>query len=93
MSDSKDEGSNSTDEGSNFKKGNKKGKFQCTYCGKYSHKEKYFFKNKMGIMNHFLKINNIDVPYFVRREKYVDPRGIVTLCNSKVMMLMLWLLE
>ena len=35
---SEDEGSNSTDEGSNFKmKGNKKGRSQCTYCNKYSH--------------------------------------------------------
>ena len=50
-SDSKDEGSNSTDEGSNFKKkDNKKGRYQCTYCRKYYHNEKYFFKNKMDIV-------------------------------------------
>ena len=69
-----DEGSNSTDEGSNFKKkGNKKGRSQCTYCRKYSHNENSFFKNKMDIVTQLLERNNVDVPYFARREKYVDP--------------------
>ena len=50
-SDSKDDGSKSTNEGLNFKKnGNKKGRSQCTYCRKYSHTENDFFKNKMDIM-------------------------------------------
>ena len=44
-SNSEDEGSNSTEEGSNFKKkGNKKGRSQCTYCNKSSHNENSCFK-------------------------------------------------
>ena len=79
-SESEDEGSNSTDEGSNFKKnGNKKARSKCTYCNKYSHHENSSFKNKMDIMSHLLKINNIDVPFFARREKSVDPQGH---CNT-----------
>ena len=74
-SDSEDEGSNSTHEGSNFKKkGKKKGISQCTYCNKYSHNENYLFKNKMDIMINFLERSNIDVPYFARREKSADPQ-------------------
>ena len=93
-SDSEDEGSNSTDEGSNFKKkGNNKGRSHCNYCRKYSHNENYCFKKKMDVMTHFLEINNIDVPDFARREEFADPRGTITLCNSHVMMLILWLLE
>ena len=71
-----DEGSYSTDEGLNFKKGNKKGISKCTYCRKHSHNEKYCFINNMEIMTHFLKRNNIDVPNFARkegRENCVDP--------------------
>ena len=90
MSDSEDEDSNSTEEGSNFqKKGNKKGRSQCTYCIKYSYNGNYCFKNKMDIMSPFLERNNIDVLDFARREKSNDPKGTVTLCNSKVIMLML----
>ena len=41
---SKEEGSYSTNEGSNSKKkGNKKGISKCTYCNKPSHNEKYCF--------------------------------------------------
>ena len=68
-SDSKDEGSYSTNEGSNSKKkGNKKGRSKCNYFNKHSHNEKYFFKNNMDIMNKLLEKNKIDVPNFARKK-------------------------
>ena len=33
----------------------------------------------MNIINQFLEINNIDVPYFARKEKSVDPHDH---CNT-----------
>ena len=79
-SDSEDEGSNSTNEGLNFKKkGNKKRRYQCTYSRKSYHNENSCFKKKMDIMTQFLERNNIDVLDFARREKSVDPWGH---CNT-----------
>ena len=83
MSDSEDEGSNSTDEGQNFKKGNKKGISQYIYCKKYYHNENYFFKNKIDIITQLLKRNNIDVPDFARRENSVDPQGHCNIVQFK----------
>ena len=82
--DAEDKGSKFIDEGLNFKKGNKKGRYQCTYCNRYSHNENYFFKNKIEIMTQFLERNNIDVPVFARRENLLIPRSTVTLWNSTV---------
>ena len=79
-SESEDEGSNSIAEDSNFnKKGNKKGISQCTYCRKYYHNEISCFKSKMDIMSQLVERNNIDVPDFAKRGKYVDPQGH---CNT-----------
>ena len=38
------------------------------YC-RGSHHEKYFFRRNMDIMTKLLEDNNIDVPYFARREE------------------------
>ena len=62
------ESSNSTDEDSKAKRmKSKREKPKCDYCRGFHH-EKYCFVWNMDIMTKLLQDNNIDVPYFARRE-------------------------
>ena len=46
----------------------KREKHTCGYCIG-SHSDRSCFRNKLDIMTKFLEENNIDVPYFARKEK------------------------
>ena len=63
------ESSNSIDEDSKDKR--MKSKRENPKCGYYigSHHEKSCFRNNLGIMTNIFEYNNIDVPYFARREE------------------------
>ena len=61
--------SSSTDEDSKAKRmKSKRGKHKCGNC-RGSHNEKSCFRRKLDIMTKLLEYNNIDVPYFARRQE------------------------
>ena len=64
------ESSSSTDEDSKAKRmKSKRAKKKCDYF-RGSHHEKYCLRRNMDIMTKILLDNNIDVPYFARREEH-----------------------